>query len=580
MSTCIAAITTSASGVTETDLLKRPEINDLHAKMDIVHRIEGANKAVNWQEAENAISPAMVFMRINEKDCYVVRYSDKEIQDAIVELYIKINERKLEDPWFEPGESAEFMDELRTMAESTFSPKIYEMELYPGKFMATGRLKVEYLAAVNSTQTLDAFLRSGTWNKNADVLMDNIGRDMDINIIEATQILAAMGKSEPKLLMREKQKIIDHIMGILRFYEKRPQMLQRDYDARSAALDVLACFADADDAPMARQIADESLAAKKGDKDLAEKLKAKATSIFSSRPDDLLHRPLLTDPKRIHELSQRIKDAWKLENWQPAYDAVNKAIGYMEMPDGKNAYCVRYGNKEIHEAIIDFYLKLYEKSSNEEWAEKWFSPGEGGEWFYDIATYAESTFSDRIYELELFPKNVPNFAGPGTLRMEYLARVNTSQTLATLLNSYIKSDGHEVYGLKYGPNHKSLNFEVRDAFALVTRMSETCPQLLQQNRDQIRIWVSRYASYYDFNPYYWPGDYDAREKALQILAFFRDTRDIPLIRKIADDAQKPVPGRRIYENVHPAKLKAQAQGILKSCFGIQDSTTETAKSAK
>ena len=190
-------------------------------------------------------------------------------------------------------------------------------------------------------------------------------------------------------------------------------MLQRDYDARSAALDALGSFADADDAPLARKIADESLAATQGNKDLAETLKAKAASIFPSRPDDPLHRPLLTDPKRILELSRSIREAWKLENWQPAYDVIHKAIGYMEMPDGKNYRCVKYGNTEIHKAVNDFLLELYEKSSNEEWAQKWFSPGEGGEWFYDIATYAESTFSDRIYELELFPKSVPSFAGAG-----------------------------------------------------------------------------------------------------------------------------------------------------------------------
>ena len=85
--------------------------------------------------------------------------------------------------------------------------------------------------------------------------------------------------------------------------------------------------------------------------------------------------------------------------------------------------------------------------------------------------------------------------------------------------------------LNMGPDHKSLNLEVRDAFALVARMSETCPEILQQNKERIRKWIGTYVAYYDFNPVYWPGDYDARDQALQILAFFKDPRDIPLIRQ-------------------------------------------------
>ena len=108
-------------------------MNDARLKADIVQKIEEANKASNWQEAEKAFSPAMAFMRINEKDCYVVKYTDKEIQEAIVDLYLKVNERKPDDPWFEPGESGDFLDVLRTMAESAFSPRIYDMELYPAK---------------------------------------------------------------------------------------------------------------------------------------------------------------------------------------------------------------------------------------------------------------------------------------------------------------------------------------------------------------------------------------------------------------------------------------------------------------
>ena len=69
---------------------------------------------------------------------------------------------------------------------------------------------MEYLAAINSTQTLNAILILRAVSKNADVLTDNISREMDINIIEAMQIPAAIGKSDSTLLSGRKDAICNY----------------------------------------------------------------------------------------------------------------------------------------------------------------------------------------------------------------------------------------------------------------------------------------------------------------------------------------------------------------------------------
>ena len=281
-------------------------------------------------------------------------------------------------------------------------------------------------------------------------------------------------------------------------------------------------------------------------------------------PNDPLKRPLLEDPQLVQKLAQEIRDSYRSANWRGAESAVGKVIGPIEF-NGREPLVVKYANKEIHEAVVDLVRSLSTIYVDPQ-KRHWFGPGEGGGWFHDLQTYAESTFSPRIYEGELFPDSGGS-SGRGELAKDYLARVNTTRTLEVLLNSSVKSDGEDIHSLRYGPEKKDTCLQVSEAFEILAIMTRTAPDLLKANKDRVRRWVTERVDYFTYDSKLVYRDFLSRQAALDLLGFYADPADVPLVNRIVAEALVVKFNNRKNEQCTPEKLKDQAQKILKERFG-------------
>ena len=283
-------------------------------------------------------------------------------------------------------------------------------------------------------------------------------------------------------------------------------------------------------------------------------------------PNDPLKRPLLEDPQLVQKLAQEIRDSYKSENWRGAESAVKRVIGPIAF-NGKEPLVVKYANKEIHEAVVDLYLKLCEILHDSNKREEWLSPGEGGEWYQEcLPAYGESTFSPRIYEVELFPES-EGYPGRGVLGKEYFARVNTTRTLEVLLNSRAESDGKDIHALIYEPEKKDTRLQVNEAFEILAIMTRTAPDLLKSNKDKVHRWMAEWLDYFTYDPQWTHYDFSSRQAALDLLGFYADPADVPLVNRIVAEALVVKFNNRKNEQCTPEKLKDKAQKILKERFG-------------
>ena len=283
-------------------------------------------------------------------------------------------------------------------------------------------------------------------------------------------------------------------------------------------------------------------------------------------PNDPLKRPLLEDPQLVQKLAQEIRDSYKSENWRGAESAVGKVIGPIEF-NGKEPLVVKYANKEIHEAVVDLYLKLCEILHDSNKREEWLSPGEGGEWYQEcLPAYGESTFSPRIYEVELFPES-EGYPGRGVLGKEYFARVNTTRTLEVLLNSSSKSDQKDIHSLIYKPENRDTRLQVNEAFEILAIMTRTAPDLLKANKDKVHRWVTERVDYFTYDPKLAYRDFLSRRAALDLLGFYADPADVPLVNRIVAEALVVKLKDRSDVRCSPEQLNDKAQKILKERFG-------------
>ena len=198
---------------------------------------------------------------------YVLRYSNPEIKDRIIDLYLrecaKANQpppdvRSETNPWHGGEGGAEYMIFLMTMAESTFDPRIYETKLV--LLGVSGDLRILYLATVNPERTLNLLLES----KRGQRIGKRGHQDFfyhgetawGMSVDDAYSLLSLMSIQSPKVLRDNRDRVLAFVATHLKHYASPRSVCYRpepvylkglDYDVRNGALDVLGLLGTSED---------------------------------------------------------------------------------------------------------------------------------------------------------------------------------------------------------------------------------------------------------------------------------------------------------------------------------------------
>jgi HEAT repeat protein len=195
----------------------------------------------------------------------VLRYSNPEIKDRIVALYLKECAKANQlppdvasetNPWH--GGDGEYMIFLMTMAESTFDPRIYETKLV--LLGVSGDLRILYLATVNPERTLNLLLESKRGQRIGKRGHQDFFYHGDIawgmSVDDAYSLLSLMSIQSPKVLRDNRDRVLAFVATHLKHYasprkvkyKSTPVYLKwQDYDVRNGALDVLGLLGTSED---------------------------------------------------------------------------------------------------------------------------------------------------------------------------------------------------------------------------------------------------------------------------------------------------------------------------------------------
>jgi hypothetical protein len=197
---------------------------------------------------------------------YVLRYSNPEIKDRIIALYLRecakanqpspVDGRSETNPWH--SGDGEYMIFLMTMAESTFDPRIYETKLV--LLGVSGDLRILYLATVNPERTLNMLLESKRGHCISKTGHPDYFYYGDIawgmSVDDAYLLLSLMSIQSPKVLRNDRDRVLAFVATHLKHYasprsvcyKPEPVYLKwQDYDVRNGALDVLGLLGTSED---------------------------------------------------------------------------------------------------------------------------------------------------------------------------------------------------------------------------------------------------------------------------------------------------------------------------------------------
>ena len=200
---------------------------------------------------------------------YFLYYSNPEIRDRVIALYLKEGAREeagqpisadanevFRHPESEGG--AEYLIFLSTLAESTFDPRIYEAVLLG--LGLTGDFRELYLATVNAERTLDLLSEAKPGPEGRILRGKNTGKeghpeyfyhnefDIMLTVVGAYDILSLMVAQSPEALRAKRSQVLSFIANTVKHfakphklsYEPKPVYFRwYDYDVRSAALDIV-----------------------------------------------------------------------------------------------------------------------------------------------------------------------------------------------------------------------------------------------------------------------------------------------------------------------------------------------------
>jgi hypothetical protein len=245
---------------------------------------------------------------------------------------------------------------------------------------------------------------------------------------------------------------------------------------------------------------------------------------------DYLSRLSLGNDERAAEVAKQIENADKSKNIESAYEITREVSENITL-GSQEVSIIKYSDTVIHESIVDLLFKLcakYKKNFNDTWF------GDSDE---PVIPYfqimAESTFSPRLYEDEVFFPHKSGLMIPSVFTLKYLSYVNTTQTLQIMLNSYYHPEYHCL--IHTGKTERKTNLEDVDALQLLSLFCTTSPDLLRQNRKDVLAFLERTLAHTEKYPKRYAPDYDARSYALDILDFYNNPEDASFALKIADN---------------------------------------------
>lgn len=189
---------------------------------------------------------------------YVLRYSNPEIKDRIVDLYLRecakanqpspVDGRSETNPWH--SGDGEYMIFLMTMAESTFDPRIYKTELHP--YGLEGDLRLLYLATVDAEKTLKYLFESKRGQRigkrGHEDFFYHGETTWGMSIDSSYSLLSLMALQSPEVLRKNRGSVLAFVSKHAKHYasprkveyKSNPVYLKwQDYDVRNGALDVL-----------------------------------------------------------------------------------------------------------------------------------------------------------------------------------------------------------------------------------------------------------------------------------------------------------------------------------------------------
>jgi hypothetical protein len=194
---------------------------------------------------------------------YYLRYSNPEIIDRVINLYLKEDARKAAGQPIAPdatGEGiAEYMTALASIAESTFDPRIYATVLSPHSGLLSGDFRNFYLAVVNPKKTLGVLFESKRGPHGRITRGANAGKPghpdyfyhdeiWGISVDDAYTLLSLMSTQSPAALRVGRTRTLSFVEKHVKHfaaprkvsYRPEPVYFQwHDYRVRSAALDTV-----------------------------------------------------------------------------------------------------------------------------------------------------------------------------------------------------------------------------------------------------------------------------------------------------------------------------------------------------
>ncbi|MBW8016508.1 MAG: M48 family metalloprotease [Planctomycetes bacterium] len=235
--------------------LPQNELNPLLEKLD---------KAIESDKLEDkARAILMVANDVPENmrfhGSYVLRYDNPEIKDRLISLYLrecaKANLPTSDvshetNPWL--VEEPVYILDLMAMVQSTFDPRIYEIEK-KGQSGLSGDMRLLYLATVNPEETLNYLheskrgYRAGKQKGHQDYFYHGEDTWM-MSVDRAYTLLSFMSIQSPNVLIKNRDRVLTFVRTHLKHfvaprkysYKLKPVYLKwHDYRVRNTALDVL-----------------------------------------------------------------------------------------------------------------------------------------------------------------------------------------------------------------------------------------------------------------------------------------------------------------------------------------------------
>lgn len=246
--------------------------------------------------------------------------------------------------------------------------------------------------------------------------------------------------------------------------------------------------------------------------------------------------PKLEDDAAVTKLVAVLREGARLlreeKDLVAADRALHQVVGYYPDPHWE-IHSLKYSNKEITDAIVDWAMELYQLrgSANDlEYGPFKGDPVDPHEYFERLLTCAQATLSPRIYDYQLgLPSGVR-----GELWVEYLARVKPERTLESILTaahgSYPVNPGYLVK-MPEGVVITSLP----GSFNILSKMCERAPDLIMGNKKRIWTFIQANVYFYRDQERKEVTDCQVRLAALDLYALWADPAHIAEIEQLAVD---------------------------------------------